>query len=146
VNYLKFRIGKDFQETGKCRVHIGKPIKGYGFSGLILRKKSLRRNSLNQGYRFTHSHFFFFNTTSISHFLESWSCTKLDLLHIGAMNIRLVKPHLAKLQRKISRNNSDAWTFKIWPVPFLSLVLGFLCHSLLSWPNSFDVWRPKWSN
>ncbi|XP_046461653.1 glutamate receptor ionotropic, kainate glr-3-like [Daphnia pulex] len=49
VNYLKFRIGKDFQETGKCRVHIGKPIRGYGFSGLILKKKSLRRNSLNQG-------------------------------------------------------------------------------------------------
>jgi hypothetical protein len=26
------------------------------------------------------------------------------------------------------------------------LALEFLRHSLLSWPNSFDVWRQKWSN
>ncbi|EFX61100.1 hypothetical protein DAPPUDRAFT_340645 [Daphnia pulex] len=40
VNFLKFRIGKDFQETGKCRVHIGNPIRGYGFSGLFLGRRA----------------------------------------------------------------------------------------------------------
>ena len=38
TNYLKFRMSKDYQETGKCRVHIGDTFKGYGLSGLILKK------------------------------------------------------------------------------------------------------------
>jgi hypothetical protein len=49
VNYFKFRLIKDFRETGKCRVHIGKPIKNYGLCGLILRKGNIRKNSINQG-------------------------------------------------------------------------------------------------
>ena len=49
VNYLKFRMSKDYRETGKCRVHIGETIKGYGLSGLILKKGNENRNSINQG-------------------------------------------------------------------------------------------------
>ncbi|XP_059352333.1 glutamate receptor ionotropic, kainate glr-3-like [Daphnia carinata] len=49
VNYFNYRIGKDFQETGKCRVHIGKPIKGYGFNGLLIKKDNNYRDVINQG-------------------------------------------------------------------------------------------------
>ncbi|XP_046461642.1 glutamate receptor ionotropic, kainate glr-3-like [Daphnia pulex] len=49
VNYLKFRLTKDFQETGKCRVHIGQPIKDYGLCGLILRKGDIHKTSMNKG-------------------------------------------------------------------------------------------------
>jgi len=31
-------MSKDYRETGKCRVHIGKTVKGYGLSCLILKK------------------------------------------------------------------------------------------------------------
>ncbi|KAI9556321.1 hypothetical protein GHT06_018895 [Daphnia sinensis] len=49
VSYFNYRIGKDFQETGKCRVHIGKPVKGYGFTGLLIRKDNNYRDAINQG-------------------------------------------------------------------------------------------------
>lgn len=49
VSYFNYRIGKDFQETGKCRVHVGKPTKGYGFVGFLVRKDSSYRDKINQG-------------------------------------------------------------------------------------------------
>jgi hypothetical protein len=49
VNFFKFRLSKDYRETGKCRVYIGKTVKGYGFAGLVLKKGNENRNSINQG-------------------------------------------------------------------------------------------------
>ena len=52
VNYLNFRISEDFRETGMCRVHIGKTLKGYGSCGVILKKGNIHTKSINQGYVF----------------------------------------------------------------------------------------------
>ncbi|KAI9558699.1 hypothetical protein GHT06_015488 [Daphnia sinensis] len=49
VNYLDYRIGKDFEETGKCRFHVGTPTRGYSFTALLLRKGNIYRSSMNQG-------------------------------------------------------------------------------------------------
>ena len=40
ISYLEFRTAKDFREHGKCRVHIGTPISGYGFVGLLVTRSS----------------------------------------------------------------------------------------------------------
>ncbi|XP_032783951.2 uncharacterized protein LOC116921725 [Daphnia magna] len=49
VNYLDYRIGKDFAETGKCRVHLGTQTRGYSFTALFIRKGNIYRSSMNQG-------------------------------------------------------------------------------------------------
>jgi hypothetical protein len=136
VNYLKFRIGKDFQETGKCRVHIGKPIRGYGFSGLLVRKKSLHRNSINQGYRFPHLKNCLKHTTDILCFLESWNCTKRDLSNIGARNI-FSGTHLLVNLPKTNQKYFDLWTLKIWLALSSYLASEFLFRYLLSRSNNF---------
>ena len=52
MSYLEFRTAKDFQKYGRCRVHIGKPISGYGFVGLLAKRSSPtnpNREMINKG-------------------------------------------------------------------------------------------------
>ncbi|XP_057368403.1 glutamate receptor ionotropic, kainate glr-3-like [Daphnia carinata] len=87
VNYLDYRIGQDFEETGKCRVHVGKPTSGYSFTALFLRKGDIYRSSINQGV------LDLYQTGLVDHWKNKYGSRGLKLCQSTPMTKKLKELH-----------------------------------------------------